>query len=106
MSKIGILHPGEMGVSVAAAALNNGHAVHWLPQGRSGKTRERAEKFNLIEINSLSMLCQTCEIIISICPPHVAAALLRVACQRHKLNFVLFDQTLKTGGSCHFDNMP
>ena len=48
MSKIGILHPGEMGVSVAAAALNNGHAVHWLPQGRSGKTRERAEKFNLI----------------------------------------------------------
>jgi 3-hydroxyisobutyrate dehydrogenase-like beta-hydroxyacid dehydrogenase len=74
MSKIGILHPGEMGISVAAAALNNGHAVHWLPQGRSEKTRERAEKFNLIEINSLSMLCQICEIIISICPPHVAAA--------------------------------
>lgn len=29
MTKIGILHPGEMGISVAASAINNGHQVYW-----------------------------------------------------------------------------
>ena len=35
MSKIGILHPGEMGISVAASAINSGHPVYWASQGRS-----------------------------------------------------------------------
>jgi 3-hydroxyisobutyrate dehydrogenase-like beta-hydroxyacid dehydrogenase len=72
MSKIGILHPGEMGISIAAAAINNGHQVFWLLEGRSDKTRARAEKHNLIETNSLVEFCQTCEFIFSICPPHAA----------------------------------
>src|SRR6266540_6439402 len=72
MSKIGILHPGEMGISIAAAAINNGHQVYWMSGGRSDKTRARAEKYNLIEINSLVEFCQTCEFIFSICPPHAA----------------------------------
>ena len=72
MSKIGILHPGEMGISIAASAINNGHQVYWLSQNRSDKTRTRAEKFNLLEIDSLLQFCRTCEIIISICPPHAA----------------------------------
>ncbi len=72
MSRIGILHPGEMGVSVAASATNSGHQVYWASQGRSDKTRARAEKYNLPEIDSLFELCQTCEIILSICPPHAA----------------------------------
>lgn len=72
MTKIGILHPGEMGVSIAASAINSGHQVYWASQGRSDRTRERAEKHNLIEIDSLSHLCQTSEIILCICPPHAA----------------------------------
>ena len=72
MSKIGILHPGEMGVSIAASAINNGHQVYWVSEGRSDKTRARAEKYNLIESSSFSQFCQTCEIILSICPPHAA----------------------------------
>ena len=72
MSKIGILHPGEMGISVAASAINSGHPVYWASQGRSDKTRLRAEKHNLIEIETLPELCQTSEIIFSICPPHAA----------------------------------
>src|SRR5687768_5047665 len=70
MSKIGILHPGEMGISIAASALNSGFEVYWLPEGRSSETRARAERYNLREIDSLFQLCQTCEVIISICPPH------------------------------------
>jgi len=72
MSKIGILHPGEMGISIAASAINTGHQVYWLSEGRSNKTRARAEKYELVELDSLFQFCQTCEMIISICPPHAA----------------------------------
>src|ERR1041384_2289378 len=72
MSKIGILHPGEMGISIAASAINNGHQVYWTSEGRSDRTRARAEKHGLKEVRSLSQLCQMCEIILSVCPPHAA----------------------------------
>ena len=72
MTKIGILHPGEMGVSVAASATQGGHEVYWVSQGRSDTTRLRAEKQGLIEVRSLSQLCQTVEILLSVCPPHAA----------------------------------
>lgn len=72
MNKIGILHPGEMGVSVAASAINSGHQVYWASQGRSDKTRLRAQKHNLAEIETLPKLCPTSEIIFSVCPPHAA----------------------------------
>ena len=42
MKKIGILHPGEMGISIAASAQNNGHQVYWVSNGRSQKTKSRA----------------------------------------------------------------
>jgi len=72
MKKIGILHPGEMGISIAASAINSGHQVYWASQSRSDKTRSRAEKHNLIEVETLTQLCQVSEIIFSVCPPHAA----------------------------------
>ena len=72
MTKIGILHPGEMGISIAASAINNGHQVYWASENRSDKTRLRAEKYGLLERDSLLQLCQTCELIFCICPPHAA----------------------------------
>jgi 3-hydroxyisobutyrate dehydrogenase-like beta-hydroxyacid dehydrogenase len=72
MTRIGVLHPGEMGVSIAASAANSGHEVYWTSQDRSEKTRLRAEKHNLIDAGSLSQLCQNSEMIFSICPPHSA----------------------------------
>ncbi len=70
--KIGILHPGLMGISVAASAQNSGHDVYWASEGRSAQTRERAEKFNLRDARTLKELCETCSIIVSVCPPHAA----------------------------------
>jgi 3-hydroxyisobutyrate dehydrogenase-like beta-hydroxyacid dehydrogenase len=72
MSKIGILHPGEMGVSIAASAVNSGHDVYWVSMGRSVQTRQRAEEYNLIERESLRALCQACDVIVCVCPPHAA----------------------------------
>lgn len=78
MSKIGIFHPGEMGISIAASAIHNGHEVYWLSKGRSDQTQARAEKYSLIAVDSLLQLCQTCEVIISICPPHAAEEIARL----------------------------
>lgn len=77
MTKIGILHPGEMGVSVAASAIHSGHEVYWVAQQRSDKTRQRAETYKLKEVGSLSNLCQTCEVILSVCPPNAAEDIAR-----------------------------
>lgn len=72
MRKIGILHPGEMGVSVAASAIRNRNRVFWDSEHRSDATRARAEKYDLLQVNSLTELCQICDMILSVCPPHAA----------------------------------
>lgn len=45
--KIGILHPGQMGISIAAAAKQSGNAVYWASAGRSDQTRQRADEHGL-----------------------------------------------------------
>jgi 3-hydroxyisobutyrate dehydrogenase-like beta-hydroxyacid dehydrogenase len=77
MTKIGILHPGEMGISIAASAINSGSQVYWVSQDRSSKTRSRAEKHGLIETESVVELGKTCDIIICVCPPHAAEEVAR-----------------------------
>jgi 3-hydroxyisobutyrate dehydrogenase-like beta-hydroxyacid dehydrogenase len=103
MSKIGILHPGEMGISVAASAVNSGHEVYWVSEGRSDKTRTRANKHQLKDTGTLTELCNTCSIIISVCPPQVAEDVARdVVEQRFKglymeANAISPQQTVKIG---------
>ena len=72
LKKIGVIHPGMMGICVAATVQNSGHEVYWASEGRSPQSRERAEKFNLSDAGSLATLCETCTAIISVCPPHAA----------------------------------
>ena len=69
---VGVIHPGMMGICVAATVQNSGHEVYWASEGRSPQSRKRAAKFNLSDAGSLSTLCETCTKIISVCPPHVA----------------------------------
>lgn len=71
---LGILHPGEMGLSVAASAQNSGHTVYWVSEGRSPQTVERAVRLALIDAHSLAKLCETCSVIVSVCPPDAAEA--------------------------------
>jgi 3-hydroxyisobutyrate dehydrogenase-like beta-hydroxyacid dehydrogenase len=73
--RIGILHPGEMGISIAASAKNSGCEVYWTSEGRSASTRERAAKFELHEARTLAELCRQCPIVVSVCPPHAAETL-------------------------------
>lgn len=70
--KIGILHPGQMGISVAASARNSGHQVYWASAGRSSQTVDRAAEFELHDAGTVAGLCEACSVIVSVCPPHAA----------------------------------
>ena len=75
MMNIGILHPGEMGISIAASALKGGGTVYWASEGRSEKTHERAGKHGLIDAGTLKELCRICQVVLCVCPPHAAEEL-------------------------------
>lgn len=92
---IAILHPGEMGVSIAAAAKSNGRevprgaaegtanagerAVYWASAGRSQATRERAKEAGLVDLGSLDRVCAECDVLLSVCPPAAAEEVARSA---------------------------
>jgi 3-hydroxyisobutyrate dehydrogenase-like beta-hydroxyacid dehydrogenase len=69
---IGIISPGDMGVSIAASAINSGNHVYWASQGRSTETRQRAEQHHLIDVGSVEELCRVCSIMLSVLPPSAA----------------------------------
>jgi 3-hydroxyisobutyrate dehydrogenase-like beta-hydroxyacid dehydrogenase len=70
--QIGILHPGDMGISLAATAQRSGHVVAWASEGRSDATRARAERFGLLDRGTVAALCAASDVLVSICPPHAA----------------------------------
>ena len=65
--KIGILHPGKMGSSLAMAAKRNGHSVYFASEGRSADTVERARVAGIEDLISIENISKTCDVIISIC---------------------------------------
>lgn len=69
---IGVLHPGEMGAAVGAAARLNGARVVWASAGRGAATRARATAAGLEDVGSLERLVAESTLILSICPPAAA----------------------------------
>jgi 3-hydroxyisobutyrate dehydrogenase-like beta-hydroxyacid dehydrogenase len=69
---VGVLHPGEMGATVAAVLRERGGTVLWASAGRSGATAERAEQAGLVDAGDVAELCRRCEVLLSVCPPHAA----------------------------------
>jgi len=83
--KIGLIHPGLMGVSIGAVArCHQDVEVIWSSEGRSGETRERAEKQGFTDVGNLFRLVELSDLIISVCPPHAAET---VAAQVAELKF-------------------
>ena len=75
MANVLLLHPGEMGSSVANALIQGGHEVSWVSEGRSNQTRERAEELGLRDVTDLSTALEKSEFVISVCPPEYAGSL-------------------------------
>lgn len=63
-----------MGASIAASARAAGHDVIWASAGRSAATRQRAAEGDLRQVDTLAELCDACQIILCVCPPHAAEA--------------------------------
>ena len=70
MTRIVIVHPGEMGAAVGGALTAIGHDVFWMPAGRGRQTRIRAENAGLQECRDAS----ACDVVMSICPPAFAVS--------------------------------
>ena len=70
--QVGLLHPGEMGASVGAAARSAGAEVLWASEGRSRATRERAERAGFRDLGDLGALLGRSGMVLSVCPPHCA----------------------------------
>jgi len=74
---VGILHPGNMGISIAASAQNSGNTVYWASADRSSQTRESAQKHGLLDAGTMAELCALSQLIICVCPPHAALEVAR-----------------------------
>jgi 3-hydroxyisobutyrate dehydrogenase-like beta-hydroxyacid dehydrogenase len=72
MKKVGVLHPGEMGVAVARTLGASGCEVWWAAENRSPETRRRAATAGLCDAVSIRGVSERCEAIVSICPPEFA----------------------------------
>jgi len=82
VTTIGVLHPGEMGSMVGAAARANGLRVLWASDGRGGQTSARAAAAGLEDVKTLAPLIAESQVILSICPPHAATDLARLVMAR------------------------
>lgn len=69
MTTIGFLHPGAMGVTLAANA--DGERL-WVGAGRSAATADRAASAGLVDAGDLDELCRRSDLVVSICPPAAA----------------------------------
>jgi 3-hydroxyisobutyrate dehydrogenase-like beta-hydroxyacid dehydrogenase len=76
---VGLLHPGEMGAAIGAALRARGDAVFWASEGRSPATAKRAEAAHLSDVGGVRELCRTCDVLVSVCPPHAAVDVARLA---------------------------
>ena len=71
-TRVGLLHPGEMGASVGASGRHNGHRVLWVSEGRGDDTRRRAAAAGLEDVSTLAKLVAASDVVLSVCPPHAA----------------------------------
>ena len=75
MTRVGILHPGEMGAAIGTVV--RAEAL-WAPDGRSAETARRAAEAGLRPA-TLDDLLAACDVVISVCPPHAALDVARAA---------------------------
>lgn len=79
---IGLLHPGEMGSAVGAAARAVSARVVWASEGRSSASRDRAVRSNLEDVGTLDNLVAESNCVLSICPPDRALEVARAVAAR------------------------
>jgi 3-hydroxyisobutyrate dehydrogenase-like beta-hydroxyacid dehydrogenase len=69
---VALLHPGNMGVTIGAAAATSGARVVWVSHERGEATRKRASQAGLVDVGNLEDALRQSDIVLSVCPPHAA----------------------------------
>lgn len=87
---VALLHPGNMGVTIGAAAATSSARVIWVSENRSKASQERAKQAGLVEVETLTDAVQQSDVILSVCPPHAALEVARTVAQ-HNFNGVYVD---------------
>jgi len=87
---VALLHPGNMGVTIGAAAATSGARVVWASHQRSEATRKRANQAGLVDVGSLDDALQQSDVVLSVCPPHAAVDVAERVAER-KFNGVYVD---------------
>jgi 3-hydroxyisobutyrate dehydrogenase-like beta-hydroxyacid dehydrogenase len=78
---IALLHPGNMGVTIGAAAATSGARVIWVSDERSKATQDRAHRAGLVDVKHLSEAVRASDVILSVCPPDAALDVARSVAQ-------------------------
>jgi 3-hydroxyisobutyrate dehydrogenase-like beta-hydroxyacid dehydrogenase len=81
VKNVALLHPGNMGVTIGAAAATSGARVIWVSHQRGNATRERARQAGLVDVETLNNAVQAGDIVLSVCPPHAALDVARSVAQ-------------------------
>jgi 3-hydroxyisobutyrate dehydrogenase-like beta-hydroxyacid dehydrogenase len=79
---VALLHPGNMGVTIGAAAAASGARVVWASHQRSKATQDRARQAGLVDVENLTNAVRASDVILSVCPPHAALELARNVAER------------------------
>ncbi len=72
-----ILHPGNMGVTIGAAAAGRAQEVRWVSTNRSFETQERAESASLVTYDCLAVALENAHVVVCVCPPYAATDVAR-----------------------------
>src|ERR1044072_2021778 len=74
---VALLHPGNMGATIGAAAATSGARVIWASHQRSQAIQERAKRAGRVDVKNLLDAVRESEVILSVCPPDAALGLAR-----------------------------
>ncbi|MFG2862316.1 DUF1932 domain-containing protein [Streptomyces sioyaensis] len=69
---VGLLHPGSMGAAFGTQLRRHNVRVLWCTDGRSSRSRARAENAGLEGVQNLPQLVARADVLLSLCPPAAA----------------------------------
>lgn len=87
---VALLHPGNMGTTLGAAAATSGARVVWASHQRSKATQQRAKQAGLFDVENLANAVRTSDVILSVCPPHAALDVAQSVAE-HKFSGIYLD---------------
>jgi 3-hydroxyisobutyrate dehydrogenase-like beta-hydroxyacid dehydrogenase len=87
---VALLHPGNMGATIGAAAATSGALVIWASEGRSKASQNRARDAGLSDVTTLAKAVNQSDVILSVCPPDAALDLARDVAE-HRFNGIYVD---------------